>query len=300
MRKVLLLIESSRGSGRGLLRGIAKYSRFHGEWTFLRKSPYYLEPHLKRRAVPQIKSSDVDGIIMLQEPQNEEIMNLGIPTVAVLLTHEEMSGIPRIIGDHKEIVKMAVEHLEYCGFKRFAYCGFDDLHWSNIRAKEFGNVVKDLGGTADFYKQPAPKARKTWQLERPYIVKWLESLPKPIGLLACNDDRAQDILMACRAAGIHVPEEIAVLGIDNDKLACELCKPPLSSVALNYEHAGYEGAELLDELMRGQKAAKKRIYIEPMYVQARVSTDILAIEDKQVSAAIRFIREHAHETNSGK
>ena len=118
------------------------------------------------------------------------------------------------------------------------------------------------------------------------------ALPKPIGLMACNDDRGREVLEACRAAQIEVPEEIAVIGIDNDSLLCDLASPPLSSVALNAEHAGFEAAELLEKLMSGRVSAPQRIMVDPLYIVNRHSTNVVAVDDADVATAMRFIRDH--------
>jgi LacI family transcriptional regulator len=113
--------------------------------------------------------------------------------------------------------------------------------------------------------------------------------------MACNDDRGRQITEACKVAGLDVPEQVAIIGVDNDELVCELSDPPLSSVALNVERGGYEAAELLDEMMSGRKRKKKNIIVEPTRIVTRQSTDVLAVEDRDVAKAIRFIREHSTE-----
>jgi LacI family transcriptional regulator len=130
-------------------------------------------------------------------------------------------------------------------------------------------------------------------LEIERIGKWLADLPKPIGVMACNDARALHLLDACHQAGILVPEEVAVVGVDNEEIFCELCNPALSSVAPDPERIGYQAAELLEQLMSGQSAPRQRILIEPVRVVTRRSSDTLAIKDRTVAAAIRFINEQA-------
>jgi LacI family transcriptional regulator len=125
------------------------------------------------------------------------------------------------------------------------------------------------------------------------VAQWIQSLPKPIGLMACNDIRGQQVLNACRAVGVAVPDDVAVIGIDNDEVLCELSSPPLSSVVANTERIGYEAAALLDRMMKGGKAPKHPIVIGPLGIVTRRSTDVLAIEDRHIAAAVRFIRERA-------
>ena len=133
-------------------------------------------------------------------------------------------------------------------------------------------------------------------MEQGLIADWLKSLPKPVGLMVCNDDRGRQITETCNAVGLNVPDEISVVGVDNDNLVCELSSPPLSSIALSVERAGYEAAELLDKLMAGKKKKTTRtITVSPTHIVTRQSTNILAIEDHEVVQAVRFIRKHPKE-----
>ncbi len=124
------------------------------------------------------------------------------------------------------------------------------------------------------------------------LASWLKALPKPAGVMACYDIRGQQVLDVCRAVGLRVPEEVAVIGQHNDELLCELCEPPLSSVIPNARRVGLEAGRILDELMRGRKVAPVAIEIPPIGVATRASTDLVAVDDPRLTVAIRFIREH--------
>jgi LacI family transcriptional regulator len=191
--------------------------------------------------------------------------------------------------------KMAAEHLLNRGFRQFAYCGFEDMFGARSRGESFSKKIAEVGFETHFYKQPKSKAKRSWENEQIYMADWLKSLPKPVGLMTCTDDRSQYAIEACKIAGLHVPEQVAIIGVDNDELVCELSTPPLSSIALNTERAGYEAAELLDKLMAGKKMTKQTIVVQATHVVARQSTDILAIEDQDVVKALRFIRQHSNE-----
>jgi LacI family transcriptional regulator len=127
------------------------------------------------------------------------------------------------------------------------------------------------------------------------IFDWLTSLPKPLAIMACNDDRGQDIIAACQLAHLRIPEDVIIVGVDNDELICDLSEMPLSSIELASEKGGYEAAELLDQLMSGRKVAYKEIVVKPSRVVARRSTDFLAIDDVAVAESMRFIKDHASE-----
>jgi len=284
--KVILLVETSRGYGRDLLRGIAKYSRLHGPWIF------YREPGGLKRALPRLKSWGATGMITRDSRRIQEVIAIGVPTI-VAVHYKSLPDVPVIDTNPINIGKMAAEHLLNRGFRSFGYCGFDDMHWSEMRGKIFGQSVEEAGFDIYFYEQPKSKSKREWQNEQGILSNWLKSLPKPVGIMACNDDRGQHITEACKTAGLRIPDEVAVVGVDNDELVCDLTEPPLSSVALNIEKGGYEAAELLDHLMSGKKIATRKIIVEPMRVVGRQSTDVLAIEDPMVSEALRFIRGNA-------
>lgn len=131
--------------------------------------------------------------------------------------------------------------------------------------------------------------------ERLLMAEWLQQLPKPIGIMACYDITAQSLLEACRLAGVTVPEQVAIIGVDNDDLLCNLSSPPLSSIQPDTVKSGYLAASLLDRMMSGETIAPQTYFIEPVQVITRMSTDVIAVEDPYVSSAIQFIREHAYE-----
>ena len=294
--KVILLIEKSRAFGRGLLYGIVQYSNLHGPWLF------YMEPEMdkKRREQPYkwIRDLDADGIIGYTWDATliRTIVNSGLPAM-IRGIETPTSNAFRMVTDQVAIGRMAAEHFLGRGFKRFAYCGFDDMIWSQQRGENFNKTIKKAGYKCYFYQQPKVKRLRTADKEQAIIAEWLKSLPKPIALMAGNDDRSQDVLAACKMANLDVPTEVAILGVDNDELVCSLSYPQLSSIALSTEGAGYKAARILYKLMSGQKIAQseKEVPISPLHVVTRQSTDITAIEDRQVAEAINFVRKHSKE-----
>lgn len=291
MRTVVLPIESSRESGRELLRGVARYSRLHGPWTF------YWEPGGLDEIFPRLKNLNADGIILRDSPLLKEVLNLGLPVIVIGHHYEKIPGAVNIITDSKNIGRMASDHLLSCGFKHFAYCGLDDKPWSVERAQSFSRHLAARGYAVEMYQYPnLPHLSLEKEQER--LAQWLASLPRPVGLMACNDDRSQQVLQACKIAGLKAPEEIAIIGVDNDELICDLADPPLSSVSVNFERAGFEGAETLDRLMRGASIEQDEILARATHVVSRHSTDVTAISDAEVAQAVRFIRAHAKQNIS--
>lgn len=290
-----LLIETSRGYGRGLLRGIVRYARLHGPWSF------YVTPGDFEQALPRMRAWGGSGIIARIESTRvaRAIVNSGLPVVALDLSAAQRargSALARLCEIHPDpaaSARMAAAHLAERGFKRFAFVGITGRLWSERRREAFVRCVEAQGGECFVYDPPARRRAAAWERDQPQLAAWLASLPAPVGLMACNDDRGRQVLEACLAAGISVPDDIAVVGMDDDDLLCELCEPPLSSVALNTEKGGYDAAALLDRLMAGGVRRRETIVVEPVRVVTRRSTDVLAVLDRRVAAALRFIREHA-------
>jgi LacI family transcriptional regulator len=290
--KVILLIESSRASGRDLLRGVASYSHHHGPWSF------YWEPGGLEKAWPVLRTLDANGVILRDVEKLGEVLAQGIPAVVIEHSQQEVPGLLNVVTDSQAIGRMAAEHLLHCGFRHFAFCGVEERPWSRLRGEFFAARIREAGLEALFYEMPRLRQADSWRGERQSMATWLAGLPKPLGLMAANDDRGQQVIEACRIAGLQVPDEVAVIGSDNDEVVCGLSDPPLSSVAINFERAGYEAAAALDNLMRGRRRLPPRILAPATHVVARRSTDMLAIEDTAVARALRFIREHGRQNLS--
>jgi len=303
-RRVLLMLGCSRASERGLLRGIARYSRFHNPWIFYREPPFYRKPPYHRlprhpQTLTSLRQRGIDGIVAYaaNPAQIETFLPAGFPAV-VLPIEERIPGRCSIVEEAHTVGRMAAEHFLDRGFTRFAFCGFDHMYWSRVRQEGFTRRLAEGGFDIHLYEPPRAPANMPWEAEQSFVADWLRSLPKPVGLMVCNDDRAQQVIEANKAAGTRIPDEIAVLGVDNDDMICELTHPPLSSVALNFEEAGYEAAAQLDRQMKGRKAASAEIYLRPTHIHTRRSTDVLAVENQVVAEALRYIRIHAGEVLS--
>lgn len=295
MRKVLVSIEGSFEYGRNLMRGVGKYSHLHGPWMVYTEPPRYRKSRRGRSIESWIKKWSIDGIIihLPNAHKDQEIFNMGLPIIVATSTDKDLSGFHHIRPDDASIGKIGAKHYFDRGFRNYAYCGFNDMFWSQDRGESFRKEVVESGFEIQMYKQPLSRVVISWDKEQSHMIEWLKSLPKPVGLMTCNDDRAQHVIEACWNANFRIPEDVAILGVDNDILVCELLTPQLSSVAVNCERAGYQAAELLDKLMNGQKISPQKIVIQPTHVEARQSTDILTIEDQEVAKAVQFIFQRA-------
>ncbi len=297
--KVALLLETSTEYGRGLLRGIVRYARLNGPWSI------HINPGHLGQALPQAKTWRGHGVItrIHSSAMARTIRASGLPVVASSLEEldagKQSGGFCEIRTDSPGIARMAAEHLVERGLKHFAFCGFRGVQWSTVREKIFRDRLGELGFACRTRRiemssgTQQPHWIRSYEREQPGLVDWLRSLPKPVGLMACSDICGHEVLLASAAAGLRVPDEMAVIGVDNDELLCGLSDPSLSSVALNLEQAGYEAAAALDDMMAGREPRRHIIAVEPTHVVARRSTEVIAADDPVVAAALRFIKDHA-------
>ena len=289
-RRVILLIESSRAYGRGLLCGIANYSRLHGPWSF------YSEPGGQIRSLKEVGGWKANGIIArVTDKAALTLKQIGIPAVAIGVDAETVPGLPHIVADGIAIGRIGAEHLMERGFKNLAYLGFEKSGWARKRGKSFAERVEQADLNCSIFEKPRVRGKLSWDAELVHIANWIRSLPKPLGLMACNDDRARHAIEACRTVGIRVPDEVAVLGADNDEVLCGLANPQISSIAINVERAGYEAADLLERLIAGEPMAEQEVIAHPTTVVCRQSTDVYALEDKNMARVLRYIREHSRQ-----
>ena len=292
---VAMIVETSTGFGRRLLRGVARYVQENGPWSVYLEQRSIYDP-----APPWLKGWDGDGIISRAAyPELARlVLQTGIPTVDL---NEQVTGLglPLIFNDHRKIGRLAAEHLLDRGFAQFAFIGHPGIYWSDERREGLVMRLEEAGCTCEEYLGTGRTRRRyhqqSWEKEMDDVAEWVEGLPKPVGVLACNDFRAVQFLDACRRAGVAVPEEVAVIGVDDEEVACELAHPSLSSVVPGALHMGYEAAAMLDVLMHGGTPREQEIHIPPTGVVTRASTDIMAIADPVVASAMEFIRLQACE-----
>lgn len=294
--RVALLIESSRSYGRELLMGIARYVRIHGPWSI-----EFEEGDPGEHFPKWFDRWKWDGILArVSSPAMAEVLSrTGVPVVDLSASLPE-ARFSRIRSDENLVGRMAAEHLMERGFKNYAFCGFNGMDWSDMRRSSFEQRVSEGGFSCHVFDKTEPRQSLSGlgyeehgeQYERE-LADWLQSLPKPCGLMTCNDSRGRQVLNCCRELGLAVPDEVAVIGVDKDEIYCELSDLPLSSVILNTQQIGFEGAELLSRLMAVGSTDFQSILVKPLGVLARQSTDVLAIDDRFIAAALRHIREHA-------
>jgi LacI family transcriptional regulator len=292
VRKVALLIETSNRYGRDLLYGVRDWMREGERWAIR-----FTEQGRRAPLPTWLKDWQGDGIIArVDSPQIAAALRRTRLPVVDVSAERFSSEFSRVSIDNGAVARLAAEHLATKGFLDFAYCGDRRFLWSRQRGVEFRRCLAEKGRRCVDFGEPAGTAKPGSDAEIRAIARWLKGLPKPVGVFACYDGRALQVLEACQLLGLHVPDQVAVLGVDNDELVCELANPPLSSVQPNARRSGYEAAALLARLMGGEKKAVAPTHqVQPVRVVERQSTDVVAVADVKVAAALKFIRLHACE-----
>ena len=284
---IAILMETSRAFGRGVIQGIGNYARAHGPWNL------HVVPGDVDQRLPPTEMWHVDAAIgrISSRQIRSDLRRRRIPVVCI--DPISSCGPYSVQSNQAMVCQLAFEHLRDRGFRRFAFCGFN-THWGVQRREYFERHVR-TAGLAFHNFELEDHCEKT--LER-QLADWLLSLSKPVGLMAQDDLLAHEAINICRFEGVRVPEDIGIIGVDNDELICELSSPTLSSVALNCERIGFEAAKVLDNILTGQKRCPIEVQIEPIKVVLRQSTDSVGIDDPVVAAAMRSIREHVDQAIS--
>lgn len=299
-RLVAVILDAARPYDRLIIGGVAQYARQHGGWSL-----YVEEDPLQK--LPDLEHWHGEGIIANFDDRRvaAAMRGLLIPVVGVgggYGWYESISGIPYVYTDNAAIGRLGAEHLLACGFETLAFYGYPRTTtsgWSEERATSFAAVAAAVDRPCHLFTGRHADARR-WADLQAELQAWIAALPKPVGLMACNDVRARHVLEACRTLGLRVPHDVAVLGVDNDEMICDLTAPPLSSIDQSARRIGYEAAAILDTMMladgrpgrRRTFASPRSTVIPPIGVIARVSTDTTATRDEAVLVALQHLRQH--------
>jgi LacI family transcriptional regulator len=241
-------------------------------------------------AVPRLREWRPNGVIMRDYNPLDDTIPAGVPVISIGHCRDQVPDVVSILSSAGAIADIAANHLFDCGVRRFGFCGYDDKPWSVRRQTQFVKRIEAAGFAVSQYKTASDPSSVTWLQELPELVEWLRSLEKPVGVMACNDDRARQVSEACKVASIRVPDDLVLIGVDNDQLVCEFSDPPLSSVELDFHRSGFEAANVLHLLMSGQTVENLTILVEPTRAVARRSTEVLAVDDQAVGRALSYIR----------
>lgn len=292
MYRIILLLDFAEEYSKLLLKGISTYSSNNGQWTFCRMPLYYREMMGVKGILKWAKEWRADGIIgQLYNEMEEEFIDGGIPVIAQDFK-ERFSKIPNITGSYHETGVMGAKYFVNKGYYNFAFYGFNNIVWSRERAEGFESAIRKAGYEVNYFEHKKSRSTDIWYYKSKSLSKWLINLPKPVALMACDDNQGVHILEACNHNNIRVPQEVAVLGVDNDVTLCELSDPPLSSIVLDIERAGFEATRVLHEMICSGEKNFEDVIVAPVKVMTRSSTDLFASSDVYVAEALTFIHKN--------
>lgn len=287
-RKIALFIETSSALGRGLLLSIGRYAHLHDCWSL----------HLEERALGDslpdwLQPEEYGGVILRARERAvpEKARERGLATVC--LGEDIPPGVNAVINDDALSAELAADHLLERNFRHFAFVGIEGRAWSDVQREAFAQKVREAGHDLDVL-QPVKNSRHAsrWDRVSHILSDWISDLPKPVGIMCCDDVTARAVIEVCREIHVPVPEEVAVVGVGDDEVLCEISQPRLTSVALDTRKIGFEAASMLDRLIGGEPVSE-RVVVPPLEVIARCSTDSQAIADPHVASALTFIRRRA-------
>lgn len=287
-----ILLETSRHFTRMLLRGVIRWSNLYGPVTLVVSSGH-VDPQLPKltdaRNVGIISRLSSPGVLEAKREFDVPIITIE-PSLPEQVALKEELQISEIQSNSPKIARMGADYFLSRDFRNFAYCGLPLRIWSSVREKEFAREIGFHQRECHVYPFPDSGRLMSREEEYPYLARWLASLPKPVALMTCNDDRGAQIIEICNFEGYLVPDQVAVLGVDNDDLICELSRPALSSIALDLENTGFEAAQTLWNLVSRKVSGYQCVRLEPSGIVTRHSSDVTAQEDTLIYRAICFIR----------
>lgn len=290
MKKILILFDYSSEFSRRLLRGLIQYSKEHGPWIFYRLPAYYKTLYGKEGIVEWAKEWKADAIIARWDDEGTNILaTLNIPIV--LQNYKERSPyFSNLTGDYFGTGQMAANFFIKRRYRNFAFYGNKDVVWSRERAEGFRTQIeKTVENYSYSYFESENLDGEEWGTSHIQLDEWLLSLPKPVGLFACDDNFALRISQICKINNIKIPEEISLLGVDNDELICNLSDPPISSIVTDVERGGYEAGRLIDRLMKGERKEPFNIVIKPTRFELRKSTEKYNVSNEHISKVVNYI-----------
>lgn len=291
MIKVLVLIDSSNEFSRRFLTGLIRYSNEHGPWIFHRLPAYYKSLYGESGILERIKEWEIDAIVSQWE--YEEINFLFKIDIPVFLQSyiEQSSNFSKISGDYVGVGIMAADFFADRKFRNFAYYGHKDFYWSKARGEGFRSKVEKIGGNFFSFESELLNNLQ-WSESHVLLDKWLVSLPKPVALFTCDDIFALQVSEMCKVNNINIPNELSLLGVDNDELMCKLSYPSISSIVTDDEGGGYNTGRMLHKQIINKKNEPFNIFINPVRIELRQSTEKYDIENKDVLKVVNYIEKN--------
>ncbi len=291
MIKILLLIDYSSEFSRRFLEGLIRYSKEYGPWIFYRLPSYYKTLYGKQGIIKWAKEWNADAFIAQWDHEGTNLLSeLDIPII--LQNYKSRSEFfSNLTGDYIATGRMAAQFFAKKKYKNFAFYGNKNALWSRERAEGYFSEVQKLGGNY-YYFETEVLNEEDWNSGHIELDSWLLSLPKPIGLFACDDSFALQVSEICKITNINIPNEISLLGVDNDELICNLSDPPISSIVLNVEKGGYEAGRLIHQLIKKEKTSPFNIMVKPARIELRQSTEKYNLSNEYIAQVVDYIEKN--------
>lgn len=291
MIKVLVLIDSTTEFSRRFLTGLIQYANENGPWIFYRLPSYYKALYGEAGIVERIKEWKIDAVIAQWEYEGVDFLDqLDIPVF--LQSYKNISGrFSRISGDYIGAGVMAAQFFAKRYFKNFAFYGNKNFFWSRARAEGYRREVERIKGSYYYFESELLDSMQ-WSREHVELDNWLQGLPKPVALFACDDNFALQVSEMCKVNNINIPDELSLLGVDNDELICNLSHPSISSIITDDENGGYQTGKMLQNLILNKNNVPFNINIDPVRIELRQSTEKYNISDNYIKTVIDYINEN--------
>lgn len=272
------------------LRGVLNYAKSTEQWVVCKMPPSYKRQLGMEGVVAWAKEWHADVVIGQFDPDDDVTLFRKNGIVALAQDYiAKFDTIPNITGDYALTGAMAAEYFLSKGFSNFGYFGYNGVCWSDERCESFRSRIEKSVGGGSFYMYDRQNIDNMWYYDQSILTDWLLSLPKPIAIMACDDNQGNILLQACELCGLHVPFDVAILGVDNDEILCNMSNPSMSTVNVDIEGGGADAAAMIDLMVKDPTYKGEDIVLKPLVVVERLSSSLFATNDKEILAALRFI-----------
>ena len=294
MIRVLIISDFTESFSHKLLAGLVDYSRQKEQWIVRRMPPEYKAQIGIPGVIRVAKEWDVNAVIGQFEPTDDIGLFAKNGIIAIAQDYKKkFTSIPNITADYLGTGRIAARFFLERGFRNFGFFGMNDVCWSDERCDGFRREVEAAGFGDSFYSYRMQEIGMVWYYQRNLLREWLRTIPKPIAIMACDDNQGSNLIEACHGIGIKIPEEVSVIGVDNDELLCALGSTTLTSIQIDIEEGGRQTAALVERLVADPKAPVEDVVLRPVKIVGRMSTAAFATADQQILKALLFIHKNA-------
>lgn len=293
MVKLLFISDFTESFPHKLLKGIMNYSRETKNWAIFRMPPEYKRVFGMEGVLKWVKDNGADAVIG-QFEENEDVSLLTKNGIVVVAQDykQRLKTVPNITGDYVAQGRIAARFYLERGFKNFGFFGFKDVCWSDERYEGFRREIEAAGYGDNIYLYNQQNINQLWFYEKDQMDAWLHAIPKPIGIMACDDNQGTNLIAACKIRGIKIPTEISVIGVDNDETLCTTSSTHLSSIQIDIEEGGYRTAQMIEKRILNPDMPLEDVVLHPVKIVGRLSTAVYATNDVQIQKAVQFIHQN--------